>query len=123
VWGARTLAGTVGRSTDLGFVPVRRMASFIEDSVCRGTRWCVFEPNGERLWAQLRRVVGDFLDGLFRQGAFVGTKAEHAWTVRCDFGTHTAADMAAGHALLHIGFAPMRPAEFVMLKLRLRTAG
>jgi phage tail sheath protein FI len=122
VWGSRTLRGADALSDDYKYVPVRRLASFLEESLLRGTRWTVFEPNAEPLWAQLRLQAGAFLQSLFRQGAFQGTTPRDAYYVRCDASTTTAADIAAGKLHLHLGFAPLKPAEFIHTTLTLTAA-
>lgn len=119
-WGARTLLGADGRGSDWKYVPVRRLALFIEESLQRGTQWAVFEPNDEPLWAQLRLSVGAFLHALFRQGAFQGATAREAYFVRCDAQTTTPTDVGNGVVNIVVGFAPLEPAEFVVLRLALR---
>ena len=120
VWGARTLGGGDGVADGYKYVPVRRLALFIEESLDRGTRWAAFEPNGEPLWAQLRLDVGVFLQGLFRQGAFQGATPAHAYFVKCDQETTTQSDISGGIVNIIVGFAPLRPAEFVILNLQQR---
>ena len=116
-WGARTLAGADALASEWKYLPVRRTALFIEESVDRGTAWAAFEPNAEPLWAQIRLHVGDFLQRLFLDGAFQGTTPREAWFVKCNHETTTAADITNGIANIVIGFAPLRPAEFVVIKL------
>lgn len=123
VWGARTLAGTDTDASDWQYLPVRRLALHIERSVLRGTDWVVFEPNDETLWARLRAAVGDFLFDLFRRGAFQGGHPGQAYLVRCDRSTMSADDIAHGRVQLLIGFAPLKPGEFVTVRLTLRSAG
>lgn len=118
VWGARTLAGNEGG--EWKYVPVRRLALFIEQSLDDGLQWAVFEPNGEPLWARIRLSVQAFLNGLFRQGAFAGATAQDAYFVRCDRTTMTQHDVDAGVINVSVGFAPSRPAEFVVIALSLR---
>jgi uncharacterized protein len=118
VFGARTLAGDNDRGSEWKYVPVRRMALFLEESLLRGTRWAVFEPNDERLWAQLRLSTGAFMHGLFRQGAFQGATPTQAWFVKCDAATTTQADIDRGVVNIVVGFAPLKPAEFVILRLQ-----
>jgi len=118
-WGARTL----GDDPEWKYIPVRRLASFIEESLYRGTKWAVFEPNGEPLWAQLRLNVGAFLNNLWRQGAFQGSTPQDAYFVQCDRGTTTQVDINNGMANLMVKIAPLKPAEFVILKLQVKTAG
>jgi phage tail-like protein len=104
------------------YVPVRRTALFLEESIERGTRWAAFEPNDEPLWSRLRLAVGSFLHELFRQGAFQGRTDREAYFVACDASTTTQADIDAGVVTIEIGFAPLKPAEFVVLRIRQRTA-
>jgi hypothetical protein len=118
VWGARTLRGSDVLADEYKYVPVRRLALFLEESIDRGTRWVVFEPNAEPLWAQLRRHVGAFLHDLFRQGAFEAASPRDAYFVACDATTTTPDDVASGVVNIRIGFAPSRPAEFVVLEIR-----
>lgn len=118
-WGARTLAGATGSGSSWAYLPVRRTAAMIETSLLQGTAWAVFEPNDEPLWAALRLAASSLLHRLFRQGAFAGSAAQEAFFVRCGADTHTANDVARGHVHLEVGFAPSRPAEFVVLRLRL----
>ena len=122
VWGSRTLAGADVLADEYKYVPVRRLALFIEESLLRGTQWAVFEPNGEPLWAELRVAVDGFLHSLFRQGAFQGTTAREAYFVTCDRSTMTQADVAAGVVTVLVGFAPLKPAEFLVLRLQTRAA-
>lgn len=122
VWGARTLAGRDDGEAEWRYVPVRRTALFLERSIHEGTAWAVFEPNGERLRGTLRRQVEEFLHGLWRDGAFAGSTAEKAFFVRCDATTTTRADLGRGLLNLQVGFAPLRPAEFVVLSLAVTTA-
>ena len=118
VWGARTLHGHNDRGSEWKYVPVRRMALFLEESLYRGTQWVVFEPNDEPLWAQIRLNIGAFLQGLFRQGAFQGKSPREAYFVKCDRETTTQADINLGIVNIHVGFAPLKPAEFVVLRLQ-----
>lgn len=119
VWGARTMAGfdNSGES-DYKYVPVRRIALFIEESLYRGLQFAVFEPNDEPLWSQIRLAAGAFMQNLFRQGAFQGQKASDAYDVRCDSTTTTQNDINLGRVNVVVAFAPLRPAEFVVLTIR-----
>jgi uncharacterized protein len=99
---------------------VRRTALHIEESLERGTRWAVFEPNAGPLWSQLRLAASTFLQGLFHQGAFQGASPEEAYLVRCDATTTSQDDVDRGVVNLVVGFAPLKPAEFVVLHLQLR---
>jgi len=118
VWGARTLHGDDDRGSEYKYVPVRRMALFLEESLYRGTQWVVFEPNDEPLWSQIRLNIGAFMHGLFRQGAFQGKTPRDAYFVKCDGETTTQADINLGIVNIIVGFAPLKPAEFVVLKLQ-----
>jgi phage tail sheath protein FI len=97
---------------------VRRLALFIEESLYRGTQWVVFEPNEEALWSQVRLNVGAFMQNLFRQGAFAGQAARDAYFVKCDRETTTQSDINQGVVNIVVGFAPLKPAEFVVVKLQ-----
>jgi uncharacterized protein len=118
VWGARTLHGQNDRGSEWKYVPVRRLALMLEESLFRGTQWVVFEPNDEPLWAQIRLNVGAFMNGLFRQGAFQGTTPREAYFVKCDRETTTQNDIDNGIVNIHVGFAPLKPAEFVILRIQ-----
>jgi Bacteriophage tail sheath protein len=118
VWGARTLHGDNDRASEWKYVPVRRMALFLEESLYRGTQWVVFEPNDEPLWAQIRLNIGAFMQNLFRQGAFQGTSPREAYFVKCDKETTTQTDINLGIVNIIVGFAPLKPAEFVVIKVQ-----
>jgi phage tail sheath protein FI len=118
VWGARTVAGDDRLASQWKYLPVRRTALFIEESLYRGTQWAVFEPNDEPLWLQLRLNIGAFLHGLFRQGAFQGASPKDAYFVKCDGNTTTQADIDRGIVNVMVGFAPLKPAEFVVLYIQ-----
>lgn len=117
-WGARTMEGADALASDWKYVPVRRLTLFLEESLYRGTKWVVFEPNDEPLWSQIRMNVGAFMQDLFRKGAFQGTTPRDAYFVRCDSETTTQADIDSGIVNVEIGFAPLKPAEFVILKIQ-----
>jgi phage tail sheath protein FI len=117
-WGARTLVGSDSLASEWKYVPVRRLALFIEESLFRGTQWVVFEPNDEPLWAQIRLNVGAFMNNLFRQGAFQGSTPRDAYLVQCDSSTTTQDDINLGIVNITVGFAPLKPAEFVIIKLQ-----
>jgi len=117
VWGARTLDGADAEASQWKYLPVRRLALMIEESLYRGTKWVVFEPNDENLWAQIRLNVGAFMRTLFNQGAFQGTSARDAYFVKCDKDTTTQDDINRGVVNILVGFAPLKPAEFVIVKL------
>jgi phage tail sheath protein FI len=118
VWGARTLRGADALADEWKYVPVRRLALFIEESLFRGTKWVVFEPNDEPLWAQIRLNVGAFMQNLFRQGAFQGSSPKDAYFVKCDKDTTTQNHINLGIVNILVGFAPLKPAEFVILKIQ-----
>lgn len=117
-WGARTLDGADQLASEWKYIPVRRLALFIEESLFRGTQWVVFEPNDEKLWAQIRLNVGTFLHTLFRQGAFQGKTPRDAYFVQCDAEVNPQADVDRGIVNIVVGFAPLKPAEFVIIKLQ-----
>jgi uncharacterized protein len=119
-WGARTLAGADRAGDPYAYVPVRRTALFLEQSLSRGLEWVAFEPNDERLWAQIRLDVSAFLQSLFRQGALQGRTTTDAYFVQCDAETTTQDDIARGLVTVVVGFAPLRPVEFVVLRLQQR---
>ena len=116
VWGARTLAGAEPAASEWKYVPVRRLALHIEESLDQGLQWVVFEPIGEPLFGAVRKSVADFMDGLFRQGALVGDRPGEAYFVRCDRTTMTQDDIDQGRLIVEVGFAALRPAEFVVLR-------
>lgn len=116
-WGARTMDGDDNFGSEYKYIPVRRLALFIEESLYRGLKWVVFEPNDEPLWAQIRLNVGAFMHNLFRQGAFQGVKKD-AYFVKCDSETTTQNDINLGIVNIWVGFAPLKPAEFVILYLQ-----
>jgi phage tail sheath protein FI len=118
VWGARTLRGADAQADEYKYLPVRRLALYLEESLYRGTQWVVFEPNDEPLWAQVRLNVGSFMQGLFRQGAFQGATPRDAYFVKCDSQTTTQTDINLGILNVVIGFAPLKPAEFVVLHIQ-----
>jgi uncharacterized protein len=118
VWGARTLRGADQAADEYKYVPVRRLALFIEESLYRGTQWVVFEPNDEPLWGQIRLAVGAFMQNLFRQGAFQGRSPREAYLVKCDAETTTQNDINLGIVNILVGFAPLKPAEFVVIKIQ-----
>jgi Bacteriophage tail sheath protein len=117
-WGARTLDGADQQASEWKYVPVRRLALFLEESLFRGTKWVVFEPNDEPLWSQIRLNVGAFMQSLFRQGAFQGQTPREAYLVKCDKETTTQTDINLGIVNIVVGFAPLKPAEFVIIKIQ-----
>ena len=117
-WGARTMRGSDSQADEYKYIPIRRLALNIEESLYRGTQWIVFEPNDEPLWAQVRLNIGAFMHGLFRQGAFQGKTPRDAYFVKCDGETTTQNDINLGIVNIIVGFAPLKPAEFVVIKLQ-----
>jgi phage tail sheath protein FI len=118
IWGARTTRGADRLADEWKYVPVRRTALFIEETLFRALQWVVFEPNDEPLWAQIRLNVGAFMHGLFRQGAFQGASPREAYFVKCDSETTPQADVDRGVVNILVGFAPLKPAEFVIIRLQ-----
>lgn len=116
IWGARTLAGADVLADDYKYIPVRRLALYIEQSIRSGTQWAVFEANDEKLWSHLRLIIGSFMYNLWQQGAVLDQ------FVKCDATTTTPADIDAGVVNIQIGFAPVKPAEFVVLFIQQQTA-
>ncbi len=117
-WGARTFLGADAQTSDYKYIPVRRLALFIESSLYQGTQWVVFEPNDEPLWSQIRLNVGTFMQSLFLQGAFQGSTPTSAYFVRCDSTTTTQNDINLGIVNIVVGFAPLKPAEFVVIQIQ-----
>ena len=118
VWGARTLAGNDQAGSQWKYVPIRRLALYIESSLYEGTQWVVFEPNDERLWSQIRLNVGAFMQGLFLQGAFQGTSPQQAYFVKCDAENNPQSSIDMGIVNILVGFAPLYPAEFVVIQIQ-----
>ena len=117
LWGSRTMVP----SSEWRYVPVRRTAIFLRTSIYNGIQWAVFEPNDEPLWSSLRASIGAFMETQFRRGAFAGRTSDQAYTVKVDAETTTPADQAAGVVNILVGFAPLRPAEFVVVQLSQKT--
>ena len=118
VWGARTLQGADQLASQWAYVAVRRTALYIEESLFEGLKWVVFEPNDTPLWGQIRLNVTSFMQNLFRQGAFQGASAASAYFVKCDSETTTQTDINSGVVNILVGFAPLKPAEFVVLQIQ-----
>jgi uncharacterized protein len=114
-WGARTMAGQGSQWT---YISVRRLLSYIEQSISQGTQWVVFEPNGPPLWAAVEQSISDFLQQLFRAGALQGETPEQAYFVRCDATTMTQTDIQNGQLIAVVGVAPIYPAEFVVFQIQ-----
>jgi uncharacterized protein len=117
-WGARTLDGSDDLGSEWKYIPIRRLALFLEESLFRGTKWVVFEPNDEPLWASIRLNLNAFMLSLFRQGAFQGSTPDKAFYVKCDAETTTQNDRNLGIVNIEVGFAPLKPAEFVIIKIQ-----
>jgi phage tail sheath protein FI len=118
IWGSRTLQGNDRFASEWKYLPVRRFALFLEESLYRSTQWVVFEPNDEPLWAQIRLNLGTFMHDLFRQGAFQGSSPRESYFVKCDKETTTQADISRGVVNILVGFAPLKPAEFVIIQVQ-----
>jgi hypothetical protein len=118
VWGGRVITS----DPDWKYVNVRRLLIFIEKSLDLGLQWVVFEPNADPLWARVRRTISMFLTTVWRNGALEGTRKEEAYFVRCDRTTMTQADIDNGRLIVVIGVAPVKPAEFVIIRIGLWTA-
>jgi uncharacterized protein len=118
VWGARTTVGADQSPNQWKYIPVRRLALYIEESLRRGMQWAVFEPNDEPLWSSLRLNVTTFMQGLFRQGAFAGTTPAQAYLVQCDANNNPPDQVALGIVNVLVGFAPLYPAEFVIINIQ-----
>jgi phage tail sheath protein FI len=117
IWGIRTTSD----DEQWRYVPVKRLAMYIEHSILKGIDWAVFEPNEEPLWASVQGEISLFLEKLWRSGAFQGAHANEAYFVRVDRATMTERDILEGRMYMEVGFAPLKPAEFVVLRLRLKT--
>jgi uncharacterized protein len=117
LWGARTLQGADALASQWKYVPVRRLALFLEESLYRGLQWVVFEPNAAPLWASIRLNVESFMQTYFLKGAFAGTTPDQAYFVKCDSETTTPADIDNGIVNILVGFAPLEPAEFVVIQI------
>jgi phage tail sheath protein FI len=120
IWGARTLRGDDTLSSDFKYVPVRRLTDYIASSLYLGTQFAVFEPNDPDLWAQLRLAVGTFMRGLFNQGAFQQSEQRSerdSFFVVCDETVNTQAEIDLGRVNVVVGFAPLKPAEFVVITI------
>ncbi|MGN6360118.1 MAG: phage tail sheath family protein, partial [Thermomicrobiales bacterium] len=118
VWGARTMRGADELADQWKYLPVRRLALYIEESLYRGTQWVVFEPNDEPLWSAIRLNVGAFMNTLFRQGAFQGRTPRDAYLVKCDSQNNPQNDIDRGIVNILVGFAPLKPAEFVFIQIQ-----
>lgn len=117
LWGARTLVGADAMANPWKYAPVRRMALFLESSLYQGTQWVVFQPNDEPLWAAIRLNINSFMQTYFLKGAFQGQTPDQAYFVKCDSETTTSTDIANGVVNILVGFAPLMPAEFVVIQI------
>jgi hypothetical protein len=117
VWGDRT----VSSDSDWKYVNVRRLMLFLEDSIDRGLQWAVFEPNGEALWSSVRRTVADFLYTIWQDGGMLGSRPDEAFFVKCDPSTMTQEDIDNGRLVCEVGVATIKPAEFVIFRIRVAT--
>jgi hypothetical protein len=117
VWGARCLTS----DSSWKYIPVRRLFIFVEKSLYQGLQWVVFEPNAEPLWAKVRRTITGFLRRLWLDGALMGVSEDEAFFVRCDRTTMTEDDIANGRLIVIVGIAPVRPAEFVIIRIGQKT--
>lgn len=118
VWGSRTLQGNDQAGSQWKYVPIRRLALFIESSLYDGTQWAVFEPNDQTLWSQIRLNIGSFMQGLFLQGAFQGSSPQEAYFVKCDSENNPQSSINMGIVNVLVGFAPLNPAEFVVIQIQ-----
>lgn len=118
IWGSRTMVGADELGSQWKYLPIRRTALFIEESLYRGTQWVVFEPNDEPLWSQIKLNVSAFMQDLFRRGAFQGSTPKEAYFVKCDKETMTSDDINRGTVNILVGFAPLKPAEFIVIKIQ-----
>jgi uncharacterized protein len=118
VWGARTMVGDDRLASQWKYLPVRRTALWIEETLYRSTQWAIFEPNDEPLWAALRLNIGAFMHDLFRQGALQGQSPKDAYFVQCDSTTTTQSDIDRGIVNIVVGFAPLKPAEFIVIYIQ-----
>ena len=119
VWGARTIAP---KGSEWKYINVRRLFLFLEESIDESTQWVVFEPNNEALWARVVQTISNFLLGIWKSGALMGTSPEEAFFVKCDRSTMTQDDIDNGKLIVLIGVAPTKPAEFVIFKIGQWTA-
>ncbi len=118
VWGSRTLQGGDSLGSEWKYISVRRLAIFIEDSLKRGLQWAVFETNAEPLWTQIRLTATAFMSSLFRSGALQGVQEQQAFFVKCDRSTTTQTDIDQGFVNIVVGFAPIKPAEFIIIEFQ-----
>ncbi|MEO5647994.1 MAG: phage tail sheath C-terminal domain-containing protein, partial [Chitinophagaceae bacterium] len=120
IWGARTFRVSLQVNDEFKYIPVRRTALFIEESIYRGIQWAVFESNDEPLWTRLRTSIESFMHNLYRQGAFPGSTPKEAYFIRCGNDTISQNDITQGKLNIIVGFAPLKPAEFVLIHFHLQ---
>ncbi len=120
IWGARTFRVSLQVNDEFKYIPVRRTALFIEESIYRGIQWAVFESNDELLWTRLRLSIESFMHNLYRQGAFPGSTPKEAYFIRCGNDTISQNDITQGKLNIIVGFAPLKPAEFVLIHFHLQ---
>ena len=118
VWGSRTISGATAAGSQWQYVPIRRLALFIESSLYQGTQWAVFQPNAEPLWGAVRLSIASFMQSLFLQGAFAGGSKQQAYFVKCDGENNPDYTVAQGILNITVGFAPLYPAEFVVIQIQ-----
>lgn len=120
VWGARTIAP---EASEWRYLNVRRLFNMIEESIAKGTRWVVFEPNDRPLWRDIKRDVSAFLRTLWRDGALMGRTAEEAFFVQCDEETNPPESIDQGRVIIRVGIAPVKPAEFIIFRIGQHSGG
>jgi phage tail sheath protein FI len=113
VWGARTLSS----DSDWRYINVRRLFNMIETAIMEGTQFAVFEPNDQKLWEGVKRTVGAFLRGLWRDGALFGATPDQAFFVKCDAENNPPESIDEGKLIVEVGIAPVKPAEFVIFRI------
>jgi phage tail sheath protein FI len=123
IWGARTMLGADAEGSQWKYIPIRRLAMYIESSLYQGTQWAVFEPNDAPLWSQIRLNIGSFMQQLFLKGAFQGSSPQQAYFVKCDAENNPQANIDQGILTVTVGFAPLYPAEFVVIQIQQMMAG
>ena len=119
VWGARTLSA----DAEWKYINLRRLFLFIEESIDEGTQWVVFEPNSPTLWGKVKRNITAFLTRVWRDGALFGTTADEAFYVKVDSENNPQEVIDAGQLIVEIGVAPVKPAEFVIIRISQKTLG
>lgn len=117
VWGARTLSA----DSEWNYINVRRLMQYIEESVDKGSQWVVFEPNDPTLWGKIKRNLTAFLNRVWRDGALYGSTPEEAFFVKVDEENNPPAVRDAGQLIIEIGVAPVKPAEFVIIRVSQKT--